>query len=80
MRTAWKVLASILLGAVVVSCEAVAIAQVVRGHGAEVFFVNRFGVAMTWMMASINGAVGCVVIVIFIVVNAINRWRREHGY
>jgi hypothetical protein len=27
MRTAWKVLASILLGAVVVSCEAVAIAH-----------------------------------------------------
>jgi hypothetical protein len=80
MRTALKVLAIVLLGTVLASFEAFAIAEVVNGRGADIFVVNRYGFAVTWMYASIDGAVGCLALLVVIVANAIYRWRRKHGY
>jgi TRAP-type mannitol/chloroaromatic compound transport system permease large subunit len=80
MRTTWKVLTVIVLGGVLVGFEAIAVAEVVRGRGAEIFIVNYRGVAITWMYAAIDGAVACVAVVGFILAGAIYRWRRIHGY
>jgi hypothetical protein len=50
MRKAWNVLGimvTLLLAAVLVSFEVIFILQVRRGHGADVFVVNRYGFAVT---------------------------------
>jgi hypothetical protein len=80
LRTAWSALAIALFAIFLASGEAFAIFQVIRGHGAEISFVNVYGFAVTWIDACITGAVGCVVVLSAFAANAIYRWRREHGY